>query len=336
MALFKTIEKLEDTIPVLESSAFGTMLGPLTVAEDQWLRRGILGPTLYDNLHAAYQAQEEAISDATLRALLPFARRVSAHMAMEMIIPLINVQVGSGGLTVSSTPNMAPASKWRVDDLKRQHRLLGFNALDRLTAHCMETLQGYPAWGGSDAFKAAKGFIPTLDLLEQVVNTNRSAWLFFQLRPTLLEVEKTLIKNTIGDEALFLYIEETQNLGGTFSATDGPVITAARRVIVHEAFSRLAVNLSLCVNDLGVTTYSSTMNGDGTGGPEAAGDSRVASFKQYHEGRSQEYQRALIEALRYAADNNATYLAWKSNPSYPTTNVDGYKPDTDISTYGGF
>jgi len=333
MALFKTVEKLADTIPVLESSAFGTLLGPLQVAEDQWLRRGILGPTLYDNLHAAYQAQEESIADATLRALLPFARRVSAHMAMEMVIPLINVQVGSGGLTVSSTTNMAPASKWRVDDLKRQHRVLGFAALDRLTAHCLETLQAYAPWSGSDAFKAAKGFVSKLDLLEKVVNTNQSAWLFFQLRPTLLEVEKTLIKNTIGNAALFAYIEETQNLGGTFTATDGPVIDAARKVIVHEAFSRMAVNLSLCVNDLGVTTYSSTMNGDGTGGPEAAGDSRVATFQKYHEGRSQEYQRALIEALRYAADTDVNYLAWKNHPSYPSTNTDGYKPDTDLSTF---
>ena len=117
------------------------------------------------------------------------------------------------------------------------------------------------------------------------------------------------------------------------SVTDGPVIEAAQRVIVHEAFNRMAVSLSLCVNDLGVTTYSSTMQGEGTGGPEPAGDSRVAAFQTYHASRSQEFQRALIDALRYAADNDPSYLAWKSNVNYPSTNTDGYQPDTDISTF---
>lgn len=333
MALFKTIEKLAETMPVLESSAFATVLPALNSAEDKYLRRAAMGAPLYDALHAAYQTQEESISDPALAALLPLARQVSAHLAMEDLVPKINAQLTSGGVMVGQTPNLAPASRWRVEDLIRSHRRTGFDALDRLISKLNEEYNSYPSYN-AHARVLSEGWLRNVEQFERVVPINRSGWLFQQLRPTILEVETTLVRALYVDPALFTLQRQMATDGTPPSPTDEPVREWTVRLLVHETLARAALNLSLAKDDLGVTTFASTMNGDGRGGPMPAGDSRVQALAEQARARSLEARDELVKALRAAADSgDPNYTVYRNSAAYAAGLTSGYRPDTDLSTF---
>lgn len=334
MALFKTIEKLAEYVPVLESAHFGTILPALETAEDTFLRRHVMGPGLYDALHTAYQNQEENITDAALKALLPFARRVSAHMAMKRAIPLINAVVGSGGVMVGQTPNQAPASRWRVQDMIAGHMELGYAALDRLMEKLQEEYSLYPTYAGSSASVLASGIVRKLEQVQRVVNINHSGYLFLQMKPAMDELEATVVRQHFVVPAIYDLFVMIVNANTTLTPTDAEIERQAIRTIVHGAFARTAVDLSLAVNAQGITTFSATMNGDGSGGPTPAGDPRVAAFQQYHAARYEEARTKLTEAIRAAAESgDPNYAAYLATEAYKGGPVTGYRPDTDISTF---
>lgn len=300
------------------SQSLETLKPYLRSAQDSLVYH-VLGEEL-TALATAYHADASALSPARL-ALLPLVQEAVANLGYVEYLPIGNVNIGDHGITVGSSPTQAPASQWRVKDLRNQFTQAGYRALENIVLLLWANPSNYPTWNADTAVK--------LRYREHFVNhtSEFSKWwdigsgfdLLQRLRPSLRRAEQLHLRQTLGDT----FFDEL------LAAWKGGSPSTEQRTLIETYLQPALVNLTIAdglgkINaDLtarGLLEYRVGAAGDNVELRGPAPDNMLNS-----QARSAHYDGTswLQRAVEYLNANASDFATWQASDKYidPTIEV---------------
>lgn len=333
MALFKDIEDFATCAPVLKSAAWEMLKPSIDLVERQYLRDHVLGTTLYDQLHSAYQAsiaQTPTPLTPDMQNLLDRCRPAVAGLAAHQAIPKLSVMFTTGGPMVSQTETMKPASQWKTNAATKALLQEGLGCLDQLIDFLIANAGTY-SWSTSPfAVQVNDCLVRTAkDCLAYHVDIGNSGWLLHRLRPAMRQVQER-IKATLCDDAYNDLLAAVQ--AGTVTGTNAKILDLARPAIIHLALARMATLASVTIDAEGVWTWEASSGGAVSGGPIPAKDQRLDRVVEVY---TQQGEACLARMFDLAVQlaKAGQYPLFLNSTCYPVEPPDRNTTPPDSSTF---
>lgn len=327
MALFKTTAELREFYPARMTFDIADLKPVLNEVEQEYLAELILGQDQYDELSLAFEDDD---LDAEQTTLLEKCRPALVGLALHRYTGEANVEFTSGGLAVNgSSEQRAPASEWRTRDFERKQLRSGMRGLDVLVNFLLAHADDYPTWTESEQYaQLVAGFVRTTQDFNARVNIGNSGFLFLRMRPAIARAEKGPVQDTLCSTALrddLLAKIDAQSL----SAGEAEVVDLLKLATAHLAMADSIVELSLTIDERGITTVEGMLGGQTSSGPKSASDSRLQQRIEHHAHQGAGYLKRLRDKLQeLAAAGNLPLYADSSCYVQPDAEV---KPDFDTS-----
>lgn len=328
MALFKTTNELRTYFPARLTFSIEDLQPVLNEVEQEYLAEQVMGQDQYDELHLAYQDDELAPEQQTL---LEKCRPAIVGLALHRYTGEANVEFTSGGLAVTgNSDKRAPASEWRTRDFERKQLRSGMRGLDVLVNFLVEHVDDYPSYADSDLYaQLIAGFVRTTADFNQRVNIGNSGYLFARMKPSIARAEKGPVQDTLCSTALRDDLITKRN-GGTLSAAEQEVVDLVLLSATHLAMADSIVELSLTLDDRGITTVEGMLGGQTSTGPKSANDARLQQRIDHHARLGAGYLKRLRDKLQEHAAagalglyaESACYVDPSATPD-PQFNTDG-------------
>lgn len=314
MALVKLITHIQTHMPMLGSAKVEALLPYITSAEHKYLRDGVLGKTLYDALHTAYQADITLAGNTAWRPLLLHCQNAMVHLGFYDALPIVNVLFSSGGLQVNSSPTtgQVAASEYRSRAAQQAVQTQGFNALDQLIGWLWDNHGAVPTWDTSEFYRQhGRGLIRRVPDFELGgVRIGSSGWLLHMILPAVRRAEdqvRDLLCKTAYDEIITLMVA-----GTALSPAQQTIVDVARQAVANIAIAESIVPLHLHVGPDGVSQFEASNSvGGGAGGQQPSNaESKNALIESYQAIGARMLKKVETEARRLAALGSlATYAA---------------------------
>lgn len=133
--LIKTLAEIKAQVPVNMTSDFNVVKPFLRTAELAYVKR-IIGADQFDALVALYPAD----GDPNQAEAILLCQKIIANMGYVYGLPVLSVNIGSSGITVTSNDQTKQAFEWQVSDLKDALIELAFRGIEEL----LELLESNP------------------------------------------------------------------------------------------------------------------------------------------------------------------------------------------------
>ena len=232
MALIKTTVEMRTYLRMSLSekeASWQPYVGPAT---DKYIRP-VLGDVLLDALNADYNA---ATHDADLVALLPYVQGALAKFTLLMAVPNLDLNISEGGFTVISSPNVAPASRERVNALMASLLEQGWDAIEILLRFLEENINDYASWETSDAYTLAiRNLVNSAVDFDKIFHIMQSRILFNRFRNSLDDVDNLIIKRNISADMFDALMADIR--AGVISAENQKILPLLKRAEVFYAIS---------------------------------------------------------------------------------------------------
>ena len=198
MSIVKTSDDIKKYISVDASFDYNSVLPYIELAEDEVKR--VLGDQ-FKELDDYFNAANSGLPE--LDALLPYAQRPVVYFAVLKGLDKLNVSIGNNGIGIISNANLAPASKDRVENLRKSITDTAWDSLEYLLQYLEENEDLYPEWENSDAYAYQYQYlISTARKFDELYKINRSRLTFLEWRPTMADVEKLQIEPKVSKEMM--------------------------------------------------------------------------------------------------------------------------------------
>ena len=232
MALIKTTAEIKEYLVTDANFNPDSILPYIPLAEMELIR--VLGQAQYDELHDYYQSGGSGIPELT--ALLPFVQRPLVFLAFLQGIDMLNVVITNNGIGVVSTTNLAPASKDRVQALKKSITDNAWDNIEALLAFLETYIDDYPAWESSDAFTYQYEYlINSATKFNEFVPINRSRVTFLKLRPSMADAELLKIAPQISPELMQEIKDQIKS--GSVSDDNAAILPNLQRSLAYFSYS---------------------------------------------------------------------------------------------------
>lgn len=302
---------VQDYLAIGANTEMATIRPYLQAAQDEVLE-DVLGAEL-TTLAAQYASDPSGLS-APQRTLLALAQAAVANLGYLRYLPIGNVHVSEMGITVASTDKMAPASQWRIKDLRNQLERDGWNAVQRILVLLWGNAGDYGDWeGDTDARDRWRGF-----LLNSA--TELSRWwdiaddfsIFQQLRPSLRRVERFHLRVSLGDA----FYDEL------LAAWKGLAPTATQRSFIENYLHPAIANLTLAdgfmkisaqLTARGLLEYRVGASGENT---ELRSKPESNSFGHLMRQAEADGKAFMAHAVDYLNENADSFPTWKASALY--------------------
>lgn len=333
MALFKTTEELRQYFPARMTFSIDDLKPVLNEVEQEYLAEQVLGQDQYDELHAAYQDDDLT---PELQTLLDLCRPAVVGLGLHRYTGEANVEFTSGGLAVNgASDKRAPASEWRTRDFERKQLRSGMRGLDVLVNHLLGHAADYPLWQDSvQAIGLMRGFVRTTADFNTRVNIGNSGYLFMRLKPAVHRAELGPVQDTLCSVAFtedLLAKIDAENL----SAGEKEVVDLVKLAVTHLAMAESIVELSLTLDDRGITTMEGMLGGQTSTGPKSASDRRLQQRIEHHANLGSGYLKRLRNKLQELAEAGQLPL-YAASPCYVppgTTPGPQFKTDGPVASF---
>jgi hypothetical protein len=298
MALFADTADLATEFPMLESAAWEHLLPFVELVEQRTMRTVVLGATVYDALHAAYQA---SIADtptpvpSPYDALLPKVRKVVAFLTSYEAMPTLNVLYTGQGMVIAETANVKAAPMWRVNQARTQLLLQAYGFMDLLIMHLQSIEASLSAWSSAPLRAEVRGsLIPDMRAAEPYMKLH-GPWMLHQMRPYLRDAQTGPVKAMLGTTAYDALLAAVHANPSTLTADQLLQLDVIRPAMLNLAIAEAMEPLSITMDNLGVWTWTMPSSGGQiAGGQQPADNPRMVSLKRQHENKGQRY----LEELR--------------------------------------
>lgn len=161
----------------------------------------LLGTLLYQELLDYYESQ--AGDQPSLDALLPYVQRPLVYFSFLKGLDIFNVSIGNNGIAIVSNSTLAPASKDRVESLRKTISDNAYDALEDLLLFLEDNIDDYAIWEASDAYAFQHEYlIHSARIFDNNFNINRSRLTFLNWRQHIADMELLHIIPTISVELL--------------------------------------------------------------------------------------------------------------------------------------
>jgi len=230
MALFKTIQEIQQYIKVNVTSNVGSIIPFVKTAQEKYLRK-YLGEDLLKKLDDYFNAENET-TDEKLDALLPYVQSPLTKFAYYLAIPNFDVQINEGGFAVVSNGNLAPASKDRVQALRDSMLQLAYEDIETLLRFLEKNKADYDDWTSSDAYTIATNLlINSGEEFDKFVNIEQSRLKYQELRQTIENIEILQIEPIISKELSDEIKEEVKD--DDISEENEKILTLLKRSVAN-------------------------------------------------------------------------------------------------------
>lgn len=172
---------------------------------DEWLHSHLLGVGIYDELHDVLEnmteddlpdySQKERQSafciPASIDMIAGTIQKFLVNYAMELAIPQLDLILTSSGFGIVNSSQVAPASKDRVESLRRSCHMVAFNAYDTLIGQMLGNSRIKTMAVESVAFcNATHSLIWTESQLRKITYRSDIDRIIERLRPDITRAEE--------------------------------------------------------------------------------------------------------------------------------------------------
>lgn len=166
--------------------------------------------------------------------LLDLTRRSLSRFTFFLATPSLDVNITEGGFSVTSTQQMAPASKERVGSFKESMEDLGYQALDGVLKFLDDNQSVFTEWTASDAFKAYdRGFIRSAAVFQKYIDIQSSRLKFFALRQAMDRVEALTVIPILGQALATALKAEEVRTEPVMDTIRAEALNLARRCVAY-------------------------------------------------------------------------------------------------------
>lgn len=252
MALFNTIDQYAEHYPALLSVDWTRLKPSVELVEERYLRKVVLGNTLYTALHAAFQAATPPWT-GNMANLHAKAAKPLAFLAAYEAIPDLSALFTSAGLRQNVGEGEQAAPMW-LSNQTRDHALTtGHVWLDSLIEFLWENRATYTDWASSPMYtEVTESLVPTMTTADRHTRILGSAWLLHQLRPAMRTLQNGALKSILGATRLAQLVTRVHSTG--LDAADQAVLEHARPALLYGALAEEAGSLRINVDRTGVYT----------------------------------------------------------------------------------
>ncbi len=243
---------LEITKPLFESiipsaidpeSGLFDRVKPFMETADMMLRTSLLGEELYQALHEAFSPAgldgEHDVSPlspstdfrrpATIEMIASSAQCYIINQAMVLAIPQIDLVLTSSGFGVVSSSQIAPASRERVENLRRSCLGLALHWRDKLLLQLLGNAFTQPLAIASHEFvSATSSLFWTDEDLKKFVDINDESMNIWRFRPRISEAEMVVARHISRQQLDALFAKMRQS---DLTSAQLDVITQLRNVV---------------------------------------------------------------------------------------------------------
>lgn len=247
--LIKNIEEVRNFVPVNAGAEFSNLAPYFDKVARSVIRDQYLGETAYEELRTAYDADNLT---AAQQLLLEYCQDAIVNLGLQKFVEPGTVQL-SDVITVPFSEQSQVVSQNRKNDLKRQFKLDGYDALERMLTYLWT--DGGSVFAGFWAGQQRKDHRSTVILSSTEFRTGfqigNGYFAFTLLRSALARAEELYLVPSIGQD---FYDELKLQIRDKSLSADNTALMPW----IHKAMAPLAVfvglnELGLNIDDLGVT-----------------------------------------------------------------------------------
>lgn len=313
-------EELRNYFPVSVNLSIENLAPYIGKVEERFIV-DILGQAEFDNLAEAF---EDDTMDAAQEAILPICQRAIANLGYLAYMPIGNAYFSDYGILVGQTDKTAPASQWRLRDIRNSFAYEGFTALEDLLIFLWASEEdSYPDWEVSDnRAKHRDTVILSAREFNNYFWIDDSYQLFRMMKPTLRNVQRYYIRPVLGDdlyEEILTQIREDALSEGNAFLLQEYIAPAAALFTFFEAAPRLRLD----IGEFGITQRQTSDKltedvhkpatdiayGDGILSAESRGQTFIADLREY----------------LYA--NHASFPLYEASPQYAQRQAEADRND---------
>lgn len=176
--ILQTKEQFIKYVPTAHSGAWLEMETYRNSGE-RWLKNELLGKVLYTEL-------EEEQEDPEHEEILDLCRKIVSLDAYRRAIPFLDLIQSANGFGVVSNPNLAPASRDRVNRLMEETVLQRDDESEVLLDYLEDTSRYHDAWKGAASYSfLSDSLIMTARELKRLCNWTGCRQDFLRLKPDI-------------------------------------------------------------------------------------------------------------------------------------------------------
>lgn len=252
MPLFSSTEELIVHADVLEGFDFAPFVGPLKTVDRMYIL-----PAISLELYADLKAKAEAATptlNAKEKIVFELLQEAEAKLAFWKWLPRGMVKISSSGVHIVTSENSKAAFQWMTDELARSWIEEGFSALEDALKFLHANLDDFAAYKNSDTYKENySGFVNTATEMNEHFTMAMPRVTFLQTSAIRRRLERELIRPVLGEALAEQVI--TQIKDNNLSAANKKIIGFIRAAVVNHTISRAVVELSITIDDRGITLF---------------------------------------------------------------------------------
>jgi len=248
-------------------------------------------------------------------------RKAIANLGLLRYMAIGNVHVSESGISVENNEQRAPASQWRIKDLRRSLTMDGHNALEDVLELMWANAAQFPEWNADVATRIAfrRNFVNTSRQFGQVfpLGDRKNYALFLKLRPTISLVEESYIQAAIGRD--FFGELHTASIFDSATTPQTNAIQLLAPAIIHltvsEGLHTIQAELretGFMVNRIGASGNNTQLQAPAT--PAHAG---ITAASAHHNGNM-----LLQKAVDFLNENAALYPTFLASDKYEDPSIE--------------
>ncbi len=321
MSLFKSTDEFIKYAHIDGNTTFEQYLKPYIDQAEILFLKDLIGPALYDALHADYTDNYDpnaldppAAMNADLAALLPYVQRSLAYYSLFHGIIEMGSNVGNLGVTVSRGEKSDPAPKWKVDERKVQCITSADRFADELLKFLEENASGvkYADWYQTVYDTRAEGLIVrNAAIANKHIDISESRRIFLRMKKRIRTIEPKQARMLVGQAQYDELVTLIQGDAVTDSAQ--LLIDLLEPIISKMALAQTLPALRISITDSGVTLLSSN---DSTISKMAAPASEVKHYINELTRGDFGYMNDIEELKNFINENIDDYPLIKASTAY--------------------
>lgn len=200
--IVKDINTVKTYIGVNAAFQYEDILPYLQRAERKYLKE-MIGPdqmAIFDTGSAVVEVQNAIL----------FAEEAVSNLAYYLGLPVLTLQISSGGIFETVNENTTAATDKQFKELQRSFKTAGHEAIDVLLSYMEENKTFFAAWSTSEYYTEYKQtLVFNTSTFQKYYNINNSRQTFRALLPNIITVEDQFIVGPVGND-LFEALKEDQ------------------------------------------------------------------------------------------------------------------------------
>jgi hypothetical protein len=267
------------------------------------------GRPLWDEL---LLAQENGSPTGKQLEALRALQRPFANLCMLSQLPFLDAKISSGGITVTSSQDQAPASQARVVAIQRQLWSTAFQAMDRLIFFLIENEADLTAYQGTVwAMSKRAGLLNSTEEAGAFIPAISNRWLFRKLQPIMARVAagEILAAITAPIYADILRSISDQDAPNLYE----PLLHPLRAALTHLSWAQGLLELGLEASPAGVMTFGTTLGTIADTAGSKLKDPERAAIMAHHERIGRTSLQNVVDALQAGT---ATWPLYELDEAY--------------------